>query len=148
MSAKVMKAVVVFSVLIATICVGESDSPHDILGTYKLVSVNDNPLPAVSWVGPGEGCTQENLSGTMLIASDNRWAALLEGRDKCDKTSEEGSAILTGTYKVSGNMIEFQGGELDVTDHASLDGDVLRYTVNGILDFEGQTTEFVFRKDK
>lgn len=151
MVAKVTKAILAFSLMVATLSAGGSDSFQNILGTYKLVGVNDSELPAVTWVGPGEGCKQETLSGTLLVGSESRWTALIEAREDCSNNLEEESTgmvrstIFTGTYTVSGNMIEFHDGELGGTDHASLENDVLRYTVN---DYEGQTAVLVFVRNK
>ena len=154
MSVKFTKVFAAFSFMVATFSVSASDSLQGIPGTYKLVGVNQSELPAVSWIGPDEDCKQETLGGTLLVGSENRWAALVEEREFCAETSEEsstmmeGASIFTGTYKVSGNIIEFHNEELGGTDHGSLENDVLQYTVNGILDYKGQTTVFVFVRNK
>ena len=150
MIARITKVLVLLTILVATFSVGGSDSLQIISGEYKLVEVNGEKIPAVSWIGPGEGCKQEVLSGTMLVDSKNRWAALVEEREFCTEISEEastrteGSSVFTGTYKVSGSKIEFHDEALGLTDYASIDGDVLRYTVIGIGDYEGNTSVFVF----
>jgi len=128
--------------------------PYVISGTYKLVEVNDKKLPAVSWIDLGEECSQETLSGTLLVDSENRWAARVEERELCAKTSEDvsacmaRSAIFIGSFKVSGSKYEFHEETLDVTDYVSIDGGILRYISADIGDFEGQTGVFVFLRDK
>lgn len=154
MTAKITKMLVMLPMLLATFSVGGSDSLQVISGTYKLVEVNGKKLPAVSWIGPGEECRQETLSGTMLVGSENRWAARVEEREICAKTSEDVSAstarstILIGNYKVSGSKFEFHDETLGGTDYVGIDGDILRYTSVGIGDFKGQTGVFVFLRDK
>lgn len=131
-----------------------AETPREISGAYKLVQVNGENLPATSWTGPGEGCRHESLSGILLVDSDNRWAAFIQERELCAGTSEEtstGSAkssIFTGTYRISGSTYEFHDETLGVTDRARIDGDMLRYTAAGIGDFEGQTGEYVFVRQR
>ena len=151
MNIKVKKAVVVTMLLVATFNSGASDSLRDISGTYILTELNGSELPAVSWLGPGEGCKQVVLSATMIVDSENRWALLLKEREDCANKSEKettrpvDSAIFSGSYKVSGSVIEFYDDELGTTDRASLENDILRYTSYGIGDYEGQTDIAVFR---
>ena len=153
MIARITKVIVLLTILVATFSVGGSDSLQVISGVYKLVEVNGKKIPAVSWIGPGDGCEQEVLSGTMLVDSKNRWAAIVEEREFCTEISEEasisteGSSVFTGTYKVSGSKIEFHDETLGSADYASIDGDFLRYTVIGIGDYEGHTSVFVFLRD-
>jgi hypothetical protein len=148
------KLIVFLMLWAATFNAGGSDSPMDISGTYKLTEVNGSKLPAVSWVGPDGKCKEEVLSATMIVDSESRWAALPEVRKSCadfsgnESASNTESVIFTGSYKVSGNKIEFYDETLDVTDSASLENDVLRYTAHGILKYEGQTTVFVFLRSK
>ena len=153
MFSKITKMFVMLPMLLATFSVGASDSLQVISGTYKLVEVNRKKLPAVSWVGPGEECRQETLSGTMLVGSENRWAARVEERELCTKTSEEvsagraRSAIIIGNYNVSGSKFEFHDETLGGTDYVSIDGDILRYTTAGGGDFEGQTGVYIFLEE-
>lgn len=154
MTARITKVLVMLPLLLAAFSVGGSDSLQAISGTYKLVEVNGKKLPVVSWIGPGEECRQETLSGTMLVGSENRWAARVEEREICAKTSEDvsagtaRSAIIIGNYKVSGSKFAFHDETLGGTDHVGIDGDTLRYTSVGVGDFKGQTGVFVFLRDK
>lgn len=153
MNAKVTRVFAAFFLTLATFGVGGSDLLQGIPGIYKLVEVNGNKLPAVSWVGPGGECKQEILSATMLVDSESSWAVLVEEREVCasnseESTSEVGFAIFTGSYKVAGNKIEFHDETLGVTDYASLENDTLQYTVVGVGDYESQTGVYIFRRAK
>jgi len=136
----------------ASLSASGSDSFRDISGTYELTEINGSELPAVSWVDPDELCREEVLNATMIVDSASRWAALVEVRKSCadasrdEKANTTESAIFTGSYKVSGNRIEFYDETIGVTDYASLENDVLQYTVHGIMKYEGQTTVFVFHR--
>lgn len=154
MNFKIKNAVVVTLFWVAAINSGASDSLRDISGTYTLTELNGSELPAVSWLGPGEGCKQVVLSATMIADSESRWALLLKEREDCSDRSERettrpvDSAIFSGSYKVSGSVIEFYDDELGTTDHASLENDILRYTSYGIGAYEGQTNMAVFRRSR
>ena len=156
MSTKVMVAIVASFLLATTFGTGGSDSPQDISGAFNLVEVNDSKLPAVTWErqrGERE-CKRETLSGTMLLDSQGRWAVLVEERELCADNSEEEptvtevASIFTGSYKFSGNKIEFHDETLGLTDSATLNEDILRFTVIGVGDFEGQTDVYVFHRAK
>ena len=154
MSAKVIVAIVAMSLLVTMFGAGGSDSPQVISGVYNLVEVNDSELPAVTWVKQrGElECKTETLSGTMLLDSQGKWAALVEQREVCSDNSEEGatitvgSSIFTGSYKVSGNEIEFHDETTGGTDSATLNEDILRVTVIGVAALEGQTVVYVLHR--
>ena len=144
---------ILLSYAAASSLLGESTT-QNIAGTYSLLQVNGKNLPAISWTGPGQGCGHENLYGIMLVDSNHRWAALIEEREVCagssgaTSTGAAKSNIFTGTYMISDSIYEFHDETLGVTDRVKIDGDLLRYIAAGIGDFEGQTAEYVFVRER
>ena len=122
-------------------------------GVYSLVEVNGEKLPAVSWTNKsnGERCKTETLGGALLLDSKGQWASLVTEREVClhedgsETAHEKASLMFTGSYKSSGNQITLQDGAS--ADQAVLTGDRFVLTVVGVGVFEGQTTEYVLRRD-
>ena len=119
---------------------GTGTQDGGITGTYTLVSVNGSPIPAVVYEEPGY--TEEVLSGSLTLLSDNTFSGTVLYR-----TSEEGNVMTeteggTETYTVSGNQITFI--EEDETTIGVIDGE--RITVTVEEDEEEGRTVLVFEK--
>jgi hypothetical protein len=122
-------------------------------GIYLLIEVNGEKLPAVSWTkkSNGERCKTETLGGALLLDSKGQWASLVTERDVCvheddsETAGEKASTMFAGSYKISGNQITLQ--DETSADQAILKGDLLVLTIVGVGVFEGQTTEYVLRRD-
>jgi hypothetical protein len=118
-----------------------------------LIEVNGEKLPAVSWTkkSNGERCKTETLGGALLLGSEGQWASLVTERNVCvhedgsETADEEASMMFAGSYKISGNQITLQ--DEASADQAILKGDLLVLTVVGVGVFDGQTTEYVLRRD-
>jgi glyoxylate utilization-related uncharacterized protein len=128
---------------------GSEAAVQSVVGAYDLISVNGQNLPAVVWTSEenDKHCEYKSSGGAVILTLDGRAAAYSLERINCAHTDGSTSSDLqpflmfTGNYKVSGDQIM-----LFEEDKAFLDGDLLVLTVTGILKFEGQTAEFVFRK--
>ena len=128
-------------------------SEPSVSGVYLLIEVNGEKLPAVSWTkkSNGERCKTETLGGALLLGSEEQWASLVTERNVCvhedgsETADEEASMMFAGSYKISGNQITLQ--DEASADQAILKGDLLVLTVVGVDVFDGQTTEYVLRRD-
>lgn len=126
-------------------------------GVYSLIEVNGGELPAVSWTknSNGERCTEEILEGALFLDSKGRFAAFVTERDVClredglETEVNKESVIWPGSYKVSGDQVtlEYDFEQWSDPDQAAIKGDFLVLNSEGVGDYEGQSTEFVFRKD-
>jgi hypothetical protein len=124
-------------------------------GVYTLIEVNGEKLPAVSWTkkSNGERCNEEISKGALFVDSEGRLAAFVTARDIClheDGTEtivKEGSTIFPGSYMMSGKQLILQFELLpEDRNQAELDGDFLVVKDEGIGEYEGQSAEFVFRR--
>jgi hypothetical protein len=150
MQAKSLMTIMVIGLIQINSATGGPDPSRELPGDYELVAVNDIPLPAPTWV-KGE-CHVLALHGTLLIDARGKWAALVEERSDCtgqvqeDFAPKADSSIFTGSYTIGEKGIEFHEESLGLTDLATFSDGILRYTVNGIGDFEGQTDVYLFRR--
>jgi len=126
-------------------------------GVYLLIEVNGEKLPAASWTkkSNGERCKTETLGGALLLDSKGRFAAFVTERNVClhedgsESTIKEESVIWPGSYNMSGNQVTLQY-EFELwpdPDQAVLNGDHLVVKSEGVGDYEGQSTEFIFRRE-
>ena len=124
-------------------------------GVYMLVEINGEELPAFSWSSSADGqdCREETLQGALLLDSNGGWAVLLTERAICldesgsDTIGEQASDILTGSYEISGNQITLHFMETVTTGQFTSAGEILVFQIVGVGKFEGQTAEYVMRRD-
>ena len=87
-------------------CDDETTGPGDsVVGTYVLVSVNGDPLPAV--VFEGGGVTSEALEGTLTLRADGTFSASTITRNTVNGSSSTDTESSSGAYTVSGATITF-----------------------------------------
>jgi hypothetical protein len=105
------------------------------VGSYKLVQVGDDALPAV--VAQEEGCRQEISWATLTLGQNGKWTLSTRGRKVCGRQTETEVDSDGGRYTVSGQTLRFSEddgdrGEADGDDalddfmEGSLNGDTLR----------------------
>jgi hypothetical protein len=128
---------------------GSEAAVQSVVGAYDLISVNGQNLPAVVWTSEenDKHCEYKSSGGAVVLTLAGRAAVYSLERINCTHTDGSTSSDLqpflmfTGDYKVAGDQLM-----LFEEDKAVFDGGLLILTITGILKFEGQAAEFVFRK--
>lgn len=85
-----------------------------VAGTYKLVSVEGHALPAPYYMDPQYGIESAITTGTMTLAADGTWTrsyTIHYNRDHRDPTPYDVYYSGSGTYTVTGNVVNFSGTE-------------------------------------
>lgn len=84
----------------------------DWAGTYAMVSINGDALPATIVDESGPGCDQSISSGSMELRADGTFTASVTGEDvrrtnETEACDENFDVTDTGTFEVSGQSIVF-----------------------------------------
>ncbi len=89
--------------------IGESEPPGDVVGTYRLRSVNDQPLPTLigTWEEERRTCREHVLSGAIQLKADRTYLVRTLTRTDCGdrqgaEREQEGER---GTWKLTGNAL-------------------------------------------
>ncbi len=130
-------------------------SEPSVAGVYVLVEINGEKLPAFSWPtnADDQDCKTETLQLTLLLDSSGGWAALLTEREICldengtNTIGEQESEILTGPYEISGDQFTLHFMDTVTTGQFISTGERLVFQIDGVGKFEGQTAEYVLRRD-
>lgn len=111
------------------------------VGTYTLVQVNGQVLPAVT--ERDADCTEEVLAGTLTFEADGDWEFEYLERETCgtnvdeDQEREDGDCTFDGqTVRFSNDTEEFEPNDLDIDEFGVgvLSANVLMVTLE-----DGQT---------
>ncbi len=115
---------------------GVAQSPH--AGTYELVDIAGNALPAV--VETTDDCTEEVTSAQLVLEADWTFRLEVNERETCGTDVEEDVETEEGVFTMDGETILFDIDEdpddddsteieLDQLLSATVDGDMLHVTV-------------------
>jgi hypothetical protein len=125
-----------FSLLAFALLLAGCDSSSDgdsVTGTYSLIRIEGETLPyevTPPIPNPDRCPTGDNLAlavisdGELILREDNTWRNSITTRTYCaasDRTISEEAAENSGSYSVSGDLIEFSGE--DETGTSRIDGD-------------------------
>ena len=149
-------SLITLSWTVVGLVVSQAQEPS-VSGVYSLIEVNGAELPAVSWTknSNGDRCTEEILEGALFLDSKGRFAAFVTVRDVClqekgfETEANKESVIWPGSYKISGNQVtlNYDFEQWSEPDQAAINGDLLVLNLEGVGDYEGQSTEIVFRRE-
>ena len=139
-----------------------------VAGVYVLVAIDGSELPAGrvskrthrcspagSWstdIGD-QGCREETLSGTVLFGSDGEWAVLVTERMVCKNSDgsedigDPSSSISSGSYTIAENQITIIFDGIVSTGQYNAEKGLLIFKTVGVGTFEGQTLEYVLRRN-
>jgi len=132
------RSLVAATALLFFVACGESsvtDPYQEAAGVFLLKSIAGQNLPALITSTAAEG-TVEVTTGSLFLASDRRFQETLTVRlTPPSGTTQNGTAIASGTYTVVGDSVEFSIAERGSTPatkvQAKLRGDTLSYNVLG-----------------
>jgi hypothetical protein len=117
---KALAGVAALTLLVtATNAQGQSPAPSAAVGTYRLATINDRPLPVV--VEEEDGCRDEVVSGTLTLKPDGTWTLVHTERDVCGDKVESDEENEDGKYTLQGTMVTFND---DAGDRRDDDGDI------------------------
>ena len=138
--------------VLATFLGGSDAGAESLSATYKLIEVNGEKLPAVSWATDEDGkhCEFLTVDGALMLSLEGRAGAFALERVNC--SGEDGSksstlsdfVMFTGPYEISGKQISISWSE--PPDLGTLSGGRLILIVVGVGEYAGQTTEYSFQK--
>jgi hypothetical protein len=103
------------ALLVGSLCVAgcnDSDNlnfvlPVDGLGTFTLVTVNGNPLPAIVVDSVSPPLTIRALSGQIVISADNTFTDLVSLEQTLGGVITTSSRACSGTWSSTGNTLTF-----------------------------------------
>ena len=153
-TANVLVAIIAFFLPMITLGASSTASDQAISGTYIIVEVNGNKLPAATWIIQKDERERkiETLSGAIMLGPQGELAVIVEERELWADNSEAepsttvSSGFLKGSYKVLDNEIELSYETLPGTDRATLNKGILRVTSIGRGEPKGQVVEYVLHK--
>ncbi len=115
---------------------GATDPYDDAAGVFLLESIAGQELPALITSSPTEGDVRVT-TGSLFLSADRRFQETLTVTllPPGSATSQNGTAVATGTYTVVGDSVEFsidaRGSTPASKMQATLRGDTLSYSVLG-----------------
>jgi hypothetical protein len=111
--------------------------PH--VGTYDLVSIDDDDLPAV--VERSTDCVEEVTAASLVLGPDWTYRIEVSERETCGEDVEEDTETESGTYTMDGATLVFEVDEdpdeetaeieVDQLVSATIDGSMLHAKVHG-----------------